>query len=187
MNTITKYFINATEPRPIDNFIESSDMSLAIDFTDFLESRNLMWGDQNLRAYNCDYNEAVYLAKKYSKKIFDVYNSSPKLYVHYMGLIKYKVGAWMEVHNDKMDEQCSECELSAVMYLNDNYEGGEIIFPNLKKQYHPKSGSCISYPSLWTDFDHGVNKVTAGTRYSMAWCFTSNKEKAFKPYLQDNL
>jgi hypothetical protein len=69
------------------------------------------------------------------------------------------------------------------MYLNDEYEGGEIVFPTLRKSYHPDPGTCISYPTLWPAYDHGVNTVTGGARYVMAWCFTTNADRAFKPYL----
>ena len=91
----------------------------------------------------------------------------------------------MQVHNDKMDEECSDCALSSVMYLNDEYTGGEITFPRLGKKYHPSAGTWVSYPALWQDFDHGVDRVESGTRYALAWCFTTNLHKAFKPYLQN--
>jgi hypothetical protein len=181
--SIDNAFIGAKEPRLVEDFFEESDRKFAMKFTDFLEGRGVMWGENNLRAYNCDYNEAVYFAKKYASKVFEEYQITTGLYVHCLGFIKYYPGAWMEVHNDKMDEECSDCALSSVMYVNDEYTGGEIAFPKLRKEYHPKAGTCVSYPALWQDFDHGVNKVESGTRYALAWCFTTNIDKAFKPYL----
>src|SRR5262249_42572397 len=148
----------------------------AIQFIDELQVQERMWStEDHLRSYNSDQDQAIYLAKKYSKKLFDLYGDD--LYVHCFALIKYGVGGWLAVHTDKMDEDCSDCVLSAVMYLNADYEGGEIVFPKINKLYHPPSGTCISYPSLWPAYDHGVNQVTSGTRYAMAWCFTKNMDR----------
>ena len=34
------------------------------------------------------------------------------------------------------------------MYLNDNYEGGEIEFPNQKVKIKPEAGSILIFPSM---------------------------------------
>ena len=65
---------------------------------------------------------------------------------------------------------------SAFFYLNDNYEGGEIYFPNLDFEYKPVKGSMIIFPndalSTPEPFDskhlHGVRKVNSGVRLSIA-------------------
>lgn len=183
MLDIDRRFSDALEPKIVLEFVEKQDREFLKQFIDFLDRQNKLDIGNNKRIYNSDSLEVTTLVKKYSQKVFTEYNTSEPLYTHVMGLIKYVEGDWMEVHWDRMDDECSNCVLSSVMYLNEEYSGGEITFPSLGKEYHPKEGSWVSYPSLDTRFDHGVNRVTSGVRYALAWCFTTDLNKAFKPYL----
>lgn len=54
-----------------------------------------------------------------------------------------------------------------VIYINDNYSGGEIYYPKLNITIKPKKGSMVIHPST-IQYMHGVKKVNYGTRYSMA-------------------
>ena len=186
MHDVEQRFVDALEPQVITDFVDEHDRAFFIKLIEFFDSRQelkVQTLQNNRRVYNLDYLEVVALAKKYSQKVFDSYPTSEPIYTHVLGLIKYVEGDGMEVHWDWMSEECKNCVLSSVMYLNDDYLGGEITFPRLGKEYHPKAGAWVSYPSLDRRFDHGVNIVTSGIRYALAWCFTTDKEKAFKPYM----
>jgi len=178
-------FVDSLEPNVISEFVDKQDRDFLKQFIDFLDTRNELQDGtgENKRKYNLDYLELIPLIKKYSQKVFTEYSTSKPIYTHVVGLIKYVEGDWMELHWDWMNEECNSCVLSSVMYLNDDYSGGEITFPNLNKEYHPQAGTWVSYPSLDQRFNHGVNKVTSGVRYALAWCFTADLNKAFKPYL----
>ena len=57
--------------------------------------------------------------------------------------------------------------IASVLYLNDEYEGGEIYFPDQKRVIKPVAGQLIAFPGAWW---HGVNAVTKGQRYTApAW------------------
>jgi hypothetical protein len=187
MNQIFSYFDARLEPRIDVDFVEPEDRDSTIRMIDALEATNRMWvAEQHLRLHNDDTQEVVHLARKYAGKLLALYGRPPGVFVHCLALLKYGVGGNMRMHSDRMNEECSDCVLSAVMYLNDAYEGGEIFFPRISKSYHPAPGTCVSYPSLWPAYDHGVHAVTAGTRYAMAWCFTANADRAFRPYLGES-
>jgi predicted 2-oxoglutarate/Fe(II)-dependent dioxygenase YbiX len=53
-----------------------------------------------------------------------------------------------------------------VLYLNDEYSGGEIYYPNLDIEIKAPAGSLVIHPSdiLHT---HGVRKVLGGSRFTM--------------------
>lgn len=51
------------------------------------------------------------------------------------------------------------------IFLNDNYEGGELVFPDIDITLKPKTGSLVFFPGYYTR--HGVNKVTNGTRINI--------------------
>ena len=52
---------------------------------------------------------------------------------------------------------------SLLYFLNDDYEGGEIVIADI--MYKPKKNSAILFPSCFM-FPHYVNKVEKGVRYS---------------------
>ena len=54
-----------------------------------------------------------------------------------------------------------------VTYINDTYTGGEIYYPKISISLKPEAGSMVIHPSD-LKHTHGVKKVIAGTRYSMA-------------------
>lgn len=61
---------------------------------------------------------------------------------------------------------------AAITYLNDDYEGGEIHFPRFGG-FRPerRPGTLVVFPGT-AAYLHGVSKVTAGIRYTIAGFFT---------------
>ena len=57
--------------------------------------------------------------------------------------------------------------VSALLYLNDNYEGGEFVVAG--KEIKPNKGSSIIFPSNFL-YPHQAKEVINGTRWSVvAW------------------
>lgn len=55
-----------------------------------------------------------------------------------------------------------------VIYLNDNYEGGEIYYPKKNIQYKPKAGSLICHIGDDPEYIHAVNLIGPGQmRFNM--------------------
>ena len=57
-------------------------------------------------------------------------------------------------------------DLSTVLFLNDDFEGGDFVFPDLKIRVRPEPGMLVCFPSTH-EYLHGVEPVTKGTRYSI--------------------
>ena len=55
-------------------------------------------------------------------------------------------------------------QVSALLFLNDDYEGGEFIVA--KEKYKTKRGSAIIFPSNFM-FPHEVKIITKGIRWSI--------------------
>jgi len=53
------------------------------------------------------------------------------------------------IHVDNADSRMKsyKAKYSAIFYLNDDYEGGEIYFPNLNINYKPVKGSFVWFPN----------------------------------------
>ena len=62
-------------------------------------------------------------------------------------------------------------DISMVLYLNDDYEGGDITFPNQAIKISPQAGMLIAFPSSH-HFLHGVHPVVKGTRYAVVNWFS---------------
>jgi hypothetical protein len=57
--------------------------------------------------------------------------------------------------------------LSSVIYLNDDYDGGELYFPDHDLSIKPDAGDYITWPgNKW--YVHGVNEVKNGVRFTLS-------------------
>lgn len=80
---------------------------------------------------------------------------------------RFSVGDHMPVHSDRGPHPTNKDVIHGfVIYLNDNYEGGEIHYPNKQISIKPKKYSLIVHPGS-DEYQHGVMPVTKGHRYAL--------------------
>lgn len=89
-------------------------------------------------------------------------------------------GEKMFLHADNPNEKSglnNWVDLSFVLYHN-NFNGGEIIYPQLNLEYHPVAGDLLMHPGS-QNYIHGTNEVLPGpTRYnSTMWAYDSRAKK----------
>ena len=65
-----------------------------------------------------------------------------------------------------MWEKTLDRDLSVVWFLNDDFAGGELVFPALDLVIEPAAGTLVCFPSDH-HYIHGVNPVTSGHRYTL--------------------
>ena len=90
-----------------------------------------------------------------------------KVYPCNFWLVRQDDGSTMDVHTDGG----MHIDYTAVLYLSDIKEGGEIFFPRLSVEYKPEHGGLIMFPPRAEDYDHGV-KAVSGKRYSLPMWFS---------------
>lgn len=90
---------------------------------------------------------------------------------------------WQAPDGEVLWKKSTNRDLSMVFYLNDDYDGGDFIFPDLKIRVRPEPGMLICFPSNH-HYKHGVEPVTKGKRYSIV-CWAS--VKGFKTMEEQNL
>jgi predicted 2-oxoglutarate/Fe(II)-dependent dioxygenase YbiX len=73
---------------------------------------------------------------------------------------------WMTPRGEKIWKKSTDRDLSIVFYLNNEFEGGDFIFPELKIRVRPEPGMMICFPSNH-HYSHGVEPVIKGKRYSI--------------------
>jgi hypothetical protein len=65
-------------------------------------------------------------------------------------------------------------DIAGLFYINDDYEGGELYFPNQGIQFKPKSGSAYFFPGDM-NYIHGVSEIKSGIRYTVPFFWTIKK------------
>lgn len=62
-------------------------------------------------------------------------------------------------------------DLAGLFYLNDDYEGGELYFPNQGVEFKPKPGAAYFFPGD-KNYIHGVREIKSGIRYVVPFFWT---------------
>ena len=73
---------------------------------------------------------------------------------------------WVTPRGEKIWKKSTDRDISMVFYLNDDFEGGDFVFPELKVRVRPEPGMMVCFPSNH-QYVHGVEPVTRGKRYSI--------------------
>lgn len=94
-------------------------------------------------------------------------------------ILAHPIGSFMYPHVDivgyiqKEDEDVPDHlskwsgHLSSVIYLNDNYEGGELYFKDHDIAIKPEAGDYITFPGN-RHYQHGVKEVSGAVRYTLS-------------------
>lgn len=72
-----------------------------------------------------------------------------------------------DLHVDVTDKNSSIRFLSFLYYLNEDFSGGETLFPLQKFAMKPKSGSLLIFPPTW-QYPHIGKQVRSGKKYIMS-------------------
>ena len=111
------------------------------------------------------------------KKTFElVYKKSTDLYdvainpFHESALhvVKFIKGFHLGPHVDTLSAEGNH--IASVYYINDDYIGGEIDFPDHKLKIKPKANSLIIFPGN-ENYVHAVHQIVDNNRYSSAMWF----------------
>ena len=113
-----------------------------------------------------------------SKAVIDAYKKRHP-YMYYYNPIsmtsfrinRYKKGGFMSEHVDNIHHSHGQKwgypHVSALLYINDDYEGGEFVVA--EKEIKPNKGSAVIFPSNFM-YPHRANEVKSGIRWSIvAW------------------
>ena len=169
--------MNKEEIKSFKNYVEPQDAQSLINLMDELKLKNQLnneRGDGTFRLYNSNQPVLFDFVKKYSDKFI----KNKSLYVTEYLVALYEEGAFMNVHRDVEDD--SET-VSTVIYLNDEYTGGELSFPEIDGgyAYTPEKYELIHFP---TPYLHGVSPVKSGKRYIITISYTDKIEYKNKSF-----
>ena len=125
-----------------------------------------------------------YFLEKTDKQIKQSFELVSEIYPDYLGLVRWNVGDSQAPHADGENPNGDAHPFNwrnfgCVYYMNDDYEGGEIYFPNQDITLKPKPNTLVFFPGT-LEYLHGVNPVTSGVRYTLTSFWTFNERYKLK-------
>lgn len=129
------------------------------------------------------YNLLIAIGKRIQGAIIQEYSVS-ETYPDLINIIRWFPGMSQPPHADDMtnvvDQDHSAFhhrEFGAIIYLNDNYHGGETYYPQHNFAIKPKAGSLAIHPGT-PEYLHGVTEISGGIRYTISSFWTSDRSKS---------
>jgi hypothetical protein len=131
---------------------------------------------KNTNIYSKDRTSSNMELKGYGK-VDDLYHKLCKAFgcgrnqLEPISCIKYEKNQQFKYHHDFI--QGGDRIFTAVIYLNNDFEGGELRFPEIDLTYKSKTGSCIIFQNidesqqLIPESMHGSLPITAGVKYAI--------------------
>jgi hypothetical protein len=136
----------------------------ARDCVDFkYKQENLGARDEN-NSELLDLHQEIYEKLKFCIDDYARYWGINVVYYEAFNFVKYEgEGTHFNIHADH--GPAYNCTVSAVIYINDDYEGGEIKFPRLDNYVHkPRVGDIAVFPSNYI-YEHASLPMKSGTKY----------------------
>ena len=111
-----------------------------------------------------DLHEEIYQKLKFCIDNYAQYWGINVVYYEAFNFVKYEgEGTHFNIHADH--GPAYNCTVSAVIYINDDYEGGDLKFPRLDNLvYKPKAGDIAVFPSNYI-YEHASLPMVSGTKY----------------------
>jgi hypothetical protein len=113
------------------------------------------WEDKNLNISNTEIQRKIY------NRLNDlIVQSNPNLELSGFATIqRMQQGVELKSHTDQDTDP--SIRYATILYLNKEYNDGEIFFPNQGVEYKPEPKSMLLFPGT-KDYEHGVKHVGIG-------------------------
>jgi hypothetical protein len=160
------------------DFISSSECQRLVDFAIANKSPNVVNHDEE---YSTDVEWIDHGATYYGNnvdpvtvesddtvvvKVTDKCKTFADCELTYVGVVRWPVGTFMKPHVDTNTGH-KENILAAMLYLNDGFEGGNLIFQDLVVE--PEPGKLIIFSN--TEDLHYVNRVEGSERFALSFWY----------------
>ena len=124
------------------------------------------------------------------KAIASVHDLDPKI-ISQIGYHtqKWEPGAYARKHSDNTDAEgnsgaFTRSRYAGFLYLNDDFEGGLLKFPDQELEIQPKVGMLAVFDGGFSNM-HEVSMITSGVRYTIGSFWDDREEDAYPQELRD--
>jgi len=135
---------------------------------------------ENRKSRQCWFEDDKIFIKKLSDKIKD-YTKTYDKYHEQFQVVNYEPGGFFIPHYDACDGDTTYCErmnknngprhLTLMVYLNEDFEGGETAFPSINKLVKPEKGKAVLFKNvnykgnIINQSFHGGEPVKSGEKW----------------------
>ena len=184
----TEHLRSQNTVRIIDNFLTPEECDYVVNFSTPLFNKSTVAGKEESELHLARTSYTAMLVVD-DDIVFDkIYEKAAKLAdlpvenVEYLQSISYSKGQQYMAHFDTVDEQSvageGEFEMAGqrkctlLVYLNDDFEGGETYFPKLDIRVKPKKGTAVLFYNLDDqgklnpESFHAGLPITSGNKYA---------------------
>lgn len=184
----------------IENFIDKQDLKIIQDFlptiNEWMDTGENQYAEDGTCIYDASYwsdrqcsgdilkkinIEVFNLIEKYIQKMRIFLEDSFKVLLSTRPpvIIKWKPGLEQQPHadketNDGKPNPFPTYDINSLFYYNDDFEGGELYYPEFDLIIKPKPGLAVAHPGD-INYLHGVKKVLCGQRYTTPSFYTITK------------
>jgi hypothetical protein len=174
----------------VKNFVKKNHINLIYEYSKNIKSFNGPQDSDIWKDRVCYGNQI----EKENKEVFDITNlylKKSKIFIEnafslslkpaYSSIVVWNVGDNQPPHADKEnpDGSCNGTpfyDISSLIYINDNFDGGSIYFPNQNLEIQPSPGDFVCFPGD-KEYVHGVKEITNGKRFTIPMFFTVENKK----------
>lgn len=141
-------------------------------FTEILRSYNLVKDDYLSRYNNTDIWPSSYKKVNLLNEFHNTKIAFMKYHAEYQNKTSNPTAFpfHSDIFSQNMDSDSPKLIFTVMIYLNDDYEGGELCFLNKEKNkvigYKPKAGDMLAFPSC-EPFYHAIFNVFKNDRYAI--------------------
>ncbi len=137
-----------------------------------------------------NYPEAAALMRRaqrrITEKLQDFYALTTPVFADTVQLVQWREGMFMQPHADRANPDGSphgmpHRDFASIVYLNDDYAGGELYFPRLDMLMKPTAGMLVAFTGGW-HHEHAVLSVRSGLRLTMPAFYTLDSAKADRTF-----
>jgi hypothetical protein len=175
----------------IENFVDAEDLRIIQDFCPTIDEWNnekeSVYAEDGTCLYNADYwndrqcsSEILQRLSPQVWEIVDKYIDKMKVEIEKRFrckvskrppvIMKWRPGTEQRPHADKQLNDGSpnafpDYDINSLFYYNDDFEGGNLYYPQHGITVRPKPGLAVIHPGD-VNYLHGVTMVTSGLRYT---------------------
>lgn len=151
-----------------------------LDDQDYWKGRTLGFYDFNESIQSILLDHKNFMLSEFSK----IMNFDEELYLDTLHVVRWTEGYQLTPHADKEEPDGSAHpfpwrDYGTVTFLNDDFEGGVLHYPNKGNLEVPAQPGFTAVHTGGIDCLHGVTKVTKGVRYTLASFLTFDKSHAY--------
>lgn len=173
LNNVEKIGNSPDNIKCIENVLSPEDYATLLDFT----KNQKLWVLEPWDAYSLGVDKLPPNILAMLAKIFRlVWNEATKLYgveinnfnKENLALLKFEKGLFLRPHIDTQSAESNH--IASIYYINDDYIGGELCFPDLNINIKPTPNSVIFFPGN-ENYLHEVRKIISGDRFTSSMWF----------------